>query len=720
MINALLFIFLPVNQSLTKYKIVTKSIIFCCLVLFILTACNQQEVKNENPFFAEFDTPFGVPPFDLIKIEHYMPAIKEGIKQEKAEIEAILNNTDSPTFENTIVAYTRTGSFLDKVTPVLYGLNSANTTPEIQALIKELSPIMSTHRDEIRLDPRLFARIKAVYEQKDDLSLESDQLYLLENLYIGFVRNGANLEGEVKEELKEINKQLSSLGVQFSQNLLGETNAYKLIIEDENDLEGLPENVRIAGAEAAKRDSMEGKWVYTTQRSSMYPFLTYSENRELRKQIYTAYTMRGDNDNERDNKKISVGVTNLRVRKAKILGYKSHADLVLSTRMAKTSKRVYDLLDQVWWPALEVAKQEVKDMQAIVDAEGNDFKIEAWDWWNYAEKVRAAKYNFEDAQIRPYFSCQNVQEAIFYVANKLYGITFTEIKDIPLPHPDAFAHEVKEADGTTIGILYQDYYARASKRGGAWCGGYRGYKIDDDGNKTIPIITFVTNASGPVGDAPALMSIDNVTTVFHEFGHALDGLFSNVRYQSTFRARDFTELPSQIMEHWATHPEVLKVYAKHYETGEVIPDELIDKIQNSSLFNQGFITVEFVAAALIDMEYHSLTEEKDIDIRAYENDFFANRKLIPEIAPRYRTTYFSHIIGGYSAGYYSYLWSGVLDNDAFEAFNETSLFDQKTAQLFRKNILEPNGLMDPLEMYVNFRGKEATIEPLLRSRGLIK
>lgn len=694
--------------------------IFCCLVLIVLAACNQKEMKNENPFFAEFDTPFGVPPFDLIEIEHYMPAIEEGIKQEKAEIETILNNADAPTFENTIVAYTRTGSFLDKVTPVLYGLNSANTTPEIQALVKELSPIMSTHRDEIRLDPRLFARIKAVYEQKDNLDLEADQLYLLENLYSSFVRNGANLEGEAKEKLKEINKQLSTLGVQFSQNLLGETNAYKLIIEDENDLEGLPENVRIAGAEAAKRDSLEGKWVYTTQRSSMYPFLTYSENRKLRKQIYTAYTMRGDNDNERDNKKISVEVTNLRVRKAKMLGYKSHADLVLSTRMAKTSERVYDLLNQVWWPALEVAKQEVKDMQAIVDAEGHDFKIKAWDWWNYAEKVRAAKYNFEDAQIRPYFSRQNVQEAIFYVANKLYGITFTEIKDIPLPHPDAFAHEVKEADGTTIGILYQDYYARASKRGGAWCGGYRGYKIDDDGNKTIPVITFVTNASGPVGDAPALMSIDNVTTVFHEFGHALDGLFSNVRYQSTFRARDFTELPSQIMEHWAVHPEVLKVYAKHYETGEIIPDELIEKIQNSSLFNQGFITVEFVAAALIDMEYHSLTEEKDIDVRAFEKDFFAKRKLIPEIAPRYRTTYFSHIIGGYSAGYYSYLWSGVLDNDAFEAFNETSLYDQKTAQSFRKNILEPNGLMDPLEMYVNFRGREASIDPLLRSRGLIK
>lgn len=696
-----------------------KLIIFCCLVLFALTACKQKEVKNDNPFFAEFDTPFGVPPFDLIKIEHYMPAIEEGMKQEKAEIEAILNNTDPPTFENTIVAYTRTGSFLDKVTPVLYGLNSANTTPEIQALVKELSPIMSTHRDEINLDPRLFARIKAVYEQKDDLNLEADQLYLLENLYSGFVRDGANLEGEAKEELKEINKQLSSLGVQFSQNLLGETNAYKLIIEDDNDLEGLPENVRAAGAEAAKREGMEGKWLYTTQRASMYPFLTYSENRELRKQIYTAYIMRGDNDNERDNKAIAVEVYNLRVRKAKLLGYKSHADLVLSTRMAKTSERVYDLLDQVWWPALEVAKQEVKDMQAIVDAEGKDFRIAAWDWWNYAEKVRAAKYNFEEAQIRPYFSRQNVQEAIFYVSNKLYGITFTEIKDIPLPHPDAFAYEVKEADGTTIGVLYQDFYARASKNGGAWCGSYRSYKIDDNGNKTIPIVTFVTNASGPVGDAPALMSLDNVTTVFHEFGHALDGLFSNVRYQRTFRARDFTELPSQIMEHWAIHPEVLKVYAKHYETGEIIPDELIDKIQNASLFNQGFITVEFVAAALIDMEYHSLTEEKDIDVRAFEKDFFAKRKLIPEIAPRYRTTYFSHIIGGYSAGYYSYLWSGVLDNDAFEAFNETSLYDQETAQSFRMNILEPNGLMDPLEMYVNFRGREAVIEPLLRSRGLI-
>jgi len=427
--------------------------------------------------------------------------------------------------------------------------------------------------------------------------------------------------------------------------------------------------------------------------------------------------MRGDNDNERDNKKIASEIYKLRVRRANILGYKSHADLILATRMAKTSERVYDLLDQIWWPALKLAKKEVKDMQAIVNTEGGKFKIAAWDWWYYAEKVRAAKYNFEDSEIRPYFTRQNVQDAIFYVANQLYGITFTEIKDIPKPHPDAFAFEVKEADGSHLGVLYQDFHPRASKNGGAWCGSYRSYKIVD-GVITHPVSTMVTNVAAPVGDLPALLSIDDVTTVFHEFGHALDGLFSNVRYQQTFRSTDFTELPSQIMEHWAMEPEVLKVYAKHYKTGEVIPDELIEKIQKSSLFNQGFITVEFVAAALIDMEYHSQLTQKDLDIRAYEKEFFAKRKLIPEIAPRYRTTYFSHIIGGYSAGYYSYLWSGVLDNDAFEAFNETSLFDKKTAESFRKNVLEPNGLKDPDEMYFNFRGRAPIIEPLLKSRGL--
>ncbi|MBC34639.1 MAG: peptidase M3 [Bacteroidetes bacterium] len=693
----------------------------CCLGLFVLAACTQQkEVKNENPFFAEYQTPYGVPPFDLVKMEHYMPAIEEGLNQEKAEVEAILTNPEAPTFENTVVAYTRTGEFLGKPLAVLFGLSSANTTPEIQALVKEVSPMLSAHNDAIRLDPRLFERIEAVYNQKEALNLEADQLYLLENLYKGFVRSGAKLEGEAKEELMAINQRMSAIGVQFGQNLLGETNDFQLIIDKEEDLAGLPENIKIAGAEAAKRADQEGKWLYTTQRSSMYPFLTYAENRELRKQLYTAYQKRGDNDNERDNKAIAAERTNLRVRKAQLLGYESHADLILESRMAKTSERVYELLDRVWWPALELAKKEVKEMQAIADAEGANIKIEAWDWWHYAEKVRKAKYNLDEAAIAPYFSRENVQKAIFYVANQLYGITFEEIKDAPLPHPDAHLHLVKEADGTPIAVMYQDYFARPSKRGGAWCGSYRGYKIDDEGNKTIPVITFVTNAPGPIGDAPALMSLTNVTTVFHEFGHALDGIFSNIRYQTSFRARDFTEMPAQIMEHFAFQPEVLKVYAKHYETGEVIPDELIEKINKSALFNQGFITVEYVAASLIDMEYHSLTEEKEIDVRKFEKEFFAKRKLIPEIAPRYRTTYFSHINGGYSAGYYGYMWSGVLDNDGFEAFKETSLFDQETAQRFRKYVLEPNGLQDPDEMYKNFRGRAPIIEPLLRSRGLIK
>ncbi len=693
---------------------------FVCIASLGLAACNTQKEQvadNGNPFFSEFDTPFHVPPFDKIKAEHYMPAFLEGMKQEKAEIEAIVNNPDAPTFENTVVAYTRAGSFLGRVSSVFGGLSSANTNDELKAIAKELSPLRSAHSDEIRLNPVLFQRIKTVYEEREKYNLEPDALFMLENLYGSFVRNGANLDDEAKEELKKINVEISGLSVQFGQNLLEETNGYKLIIDNEADLDGLPENIRALGAEQAEMDSLPGKWVYTTQRASMYPFLTYSKKRDLRKQIYTAYTMRGDNDNEFDNKKICSDIYKLRLRRANLLGYKTHADLILSTRMAKSSERVYDLLDQIWWPALELAKKEVKDMQKIIDKEGGNFKLAAWDWWYYAEKVRAEKYAFEDSQIRPYFSRENVQNAIFYVANQLYGITFTEIKDAPKPHPDAFLFEVKEADGSHLGVLYQDFHPRASKNGGAWCGGYQRYKIVD-GVVTPPIITMVTNAAAPVGDLPALLSIDDVTTVFHEFGHALDGLFSNVRYEQTFRSTDFTELPSQIMEHWAMHPDVLKVYAKHYETGEIIPDDLIAKIEKSSLFNQGFITVEFVAAALIDMEYYSQTVEQDLDIRAYEKEFFAKRKLIPEIAPRYRTTYFSHIIGGYSAGYYSYLWSGVLDNDAFEAFNETSLYDKETAQRFRKEILEPNGLKDPDEMYKNFRGRAPIIEPLLKSRGL--
>ncbi len=678
----------------------------------------KMNAKHPNPFFNEYDTLFGVPPFNQINAKHYVPAIEEGIKQEKEEIEAIVNSPEAPTFENTIAAYSKAGKFLGRVTSVFYGLSGTNTNDTLQQIAKEIAPKLSTHNDEIRLNPELFKRIKAVYEQRESLNLDPDQLYLLTNLYDGFVKSGANLNEEEKEKLKAVNQEISAKTLQFGQNLLAETNAFKMVLE-EKDLDGLPENIRSAGEKAAKSAGLEdGKYLYTTHRPSMYPFLTYSNRRDLREKLFTAYTMRGNNNNENDNKQLASDIAKLRVRRAKILGFNSHADIVLSNRMAKNAQNVEEFLAKIWWPALDVAKKEVGDMQQVAKEEGKKFKIAAWDWWHYAEKVRQKKYNFDEAQIRPYFSLKAVKEGLFYTVNKLFGITMTEIKNIPKPHPDTEAYEVKRADGTHLGVMYMDYHPRASKRGGAWCGSYRSYNYND-GNPVQPVMTINCNFTKPTDNAPALLSIDEVTTLFHEFGHGLDGLFSNIRYQTTFRSRDFTEFPAQIMEHWATEPAVMKVYAKHYETGEVIPDELIQKIQNASLFNQGFITVEYLAAALLDMAYHSQTKEKDLNVEKFENKFFAKKKLIPEIVSRYRTTYFNHIFAsGYSAGYYSYIWSGILDNDGFEAFKETSLFNQEMAKRYRENVLEPNGLMDPMEMYVKFRGKEPSIDPLLKSRGL--
>ncbi len=695
-----------------------------CALCIIAMACNTgTEKKNEspaNPFFGAYNTPFDVPPFDKIDTTHYMPAFKEGIRQEKAEIQAIIDNPEKPNFENTIEAYTKTGKFLSRVTRVFYALKSANTNDGLNNIAEEASPLLSVHRDEIALNPNLFKRIKAVYEQKDQLKLDPDQLYLLNNLYEGFVKSGANLTDTEKEKLKTVNKELSLLTLKFGQNLQAETNAYQMFIDNEKDLEGLPQGIRAAGAKAAKEAGQEGKWLFTTHRPSMYPFLTYSKKRNLREKLYKAYINRGNNNNEFDNKKIASDIVKLRLRKANILGYKSHADIVLGNRMAKNAKNVDEFLDKIWWPALEVAKQEVKDMQAIVDAERGKFKIAGWDWWYYAEKVRQAKYNFDEGQIRPYFSLEAVKEGLFYTINQLFGVTMTELTDIPKPHPDAEAFEVKRADGTHLGVMYMDYHPRASKRGGAWCGAYRSYNYND-GNPIQPVMNINCNFTKPTDDVPALLSTNEVTTLFHEFGHGLDGLFSNIRYQTSFRSRDFTEFPAQIMEHWALEPAVLKVYAKHYETGEVIPDELIEKIQKSSLFNQGFITVEYLAAALLDMAYYSMTEEKDLDIEKFEKEFFAKKKLIPEITSRYRTTYFNHIFAsGYSAGYYSYIWSGILDNDGFEAFKETSLFNKELAERYRKTVLAPNGLKDPAEMYRNFRGRDPKIEPLLKSRGLLK
>ena len=686
----------------------------------MMTSCMQnqdQASSGENPFFSEYQTPFKVPPFDQIQSDHFMPAFEKGMEEHKKEIEAIANNEEAPTFENTVAAMVYSGGLLDKVSYVFYGLRSANTSDELQQIAKEVSPKMSSHRDEISLNSALFERISKVYKNRDQFDLNKEESYMLENIYQSFVRNGANLSDADKEKLKEINKELSMLTLQFGQNELKETNSYEMVIEDEANLAGLPESVIQTAAETAARKGMEGKWVFTTHKPSMIPFLQYAKNRDLRETLYKAYLNRGNNDNEYDNKEIVSKVADLRVKKAHLLGYETYADYQLQTRMAKKPENVMDLLNKLWDAALPVAKQERKEMQAIIDKEGKDFELKSWDWWYYAEKLRKQKYNLDDSELRPYFSLDNVRQGAFDVATNLYGITFEEIKEIPKPHPDARVWEVKEDDGSHVGLLYMDFHPRASKNGGAWCGSYRSHHMTQDGEEIAPVKTVVCNFTTPTENKPALLSMDEVETLFHEFGHALDGLFAENTYPRTFVARDFVELPSQIMEHWATQPKVMKDYAKHYETGEAIPDELIKKIENSSYFNQGFANVEYLAASLLDMAYHTMEEPKDVQTMEFEKAYLNSIGLIPEIEPRYHSTYFGHIMGGYSAGYYSYIWSAVLDNDAFEAFEENGIYDQETAAAFR-TLLAENGTKDPMQLYIDFRGRKPKEDALLRNRGL--
>lgn len=695
------------------------------MIILVVTSigfasCNQmgeQQAENVNPFFQEYDTPFQVPPFDKIMTEHYMPAFIKGMEEEKKEVDAIINNPEEPTFENTIVAFDKSGSLLSKVSSAFYNQTGMNTNDAIKNIQMEIAPLLAAHGDEISLNPKVFARIKAVYDNKEKFNLTAEELFILESKYKGFVRNGANLPAEKKEQLKMINQHLSPLTVKFGQNLLAETNGFQLIIEDEKDLIGLPESVRAAGAADAKAADLEGKWVFTTQRSSMYPFITYSQKRDLRKELYMAYTNRANHDDDKDNKAIVAQIMKLRVERANLLGYKTHAHLTLEPRMAGVPDNAIKLLEQLWTAAVPIAKSEAKQMQEMIDAEDGNFKLASWDWWYYAEKIRMEKYNLNDAEVRPYFKLDNVRDGAFWVAKKLYGITFTEVNDIPLPHPDAQAFEVKEANGDPIGLLYMDFHPRESKRGGAWCGSYRDHKILD-GKEIFPLVTVVCNFTKPTEDTPSLLSMDEVSTLFHEFGHALDGLFSQTSYNSNYIAWDFVELPSQIMEHWVSEPEVLKQYAKHYKTGEVIPEELVQKMDAASKFNQGFANVEVIAASLLDLAYHTIEKPVDIDIAKFEKDYLNSIGLIPEIESRYRTTYFGHIIGGYDAGYYSYTWAAVLDNDAYDAFTENGIFDQTTAASFRKNILEKNGIENAMKMYVDFRGREPIIEPLLKARGL--
>ena len=677
----------------------------------------------DNPFFTQWETPFGVPPFNEIKLEHYSPAFEKGMKEEKEEVAAITANPAAPTFENTVEALERSGALLDRVSMVFFAMKSSMTNDELQAIAKEIVPKLSEHGDEIRLSEPLFQRIEAVYQQKDDLDLTPEQMRLLEENYKSFVRGGAKLSPEKKERLTEINSELSLLSLNFGEHVLKENNRFELVVEDEADLAGLPEGVIAAAAETAKERGHEGKWVFTLHKPSLIPFLQYSERRDLREKMYKGYINRGNHDDELDNKKICAEMAALRVEKAKLLGYETHAHFVLEDNMAKEPDKVYELLRKLWKPALARAKAEAAEMQKMIDEEGGDFKLQSWDWWYYAEKLKKAKYDLDEEMLRPYLKLENVLDGAFDVATRLYGLQFEKRSDVPVYHEDVTCYEVKEADGTHVGLLYADYFPRKSKRGGAWMSEFRA-QSKEDGKNIRPVIYNVGNFSKPTGNKPSLLSFEETETLFHEFGHALHGLLSNCTYESlsgTNVSRDFVELPSQIMENWASEPEVLKMYARHYETDEPMPDELIEKIRKARHFNQGFATTEYLAASFLDMDWHTLTEsDPDKDTLAFENEALDEIGLIPEIISRYRSPYFQHIFaGGYSSGYYSYIWSAVLDADAFEAFKETDdLFDAKTAKAFRENVLSKGNTDDPMKLYKQFRGKEPSIEPLLKRRGL--
>ena len=693
----------------------------CCVGL-ALQSCQSGQVKNENPFFNTYETPHEVPPFHLIKNQHYLPAYEEGMKQHQAEIDAIINNPDAPTFKNTIDALETSGELLNKVASVFGNQQGANTNDSIKAIAKEITPKLTAHWDAINLNDKLFERIKTVYNNKEKENLTPEQLTVLDKYYQGFVRGGANLSPEDKETFKKLNSELSMLSLQFGENLLNETNSFKLIIDNEKDLSGLPENVIATAATAAQNAGLEGKWVFTLQNPSIMPFLQYADNRNLREQIYKAYIDRGSQDNAYNNWANISKMVSLRVQKARLLGFPDYANYVLDDNMAKNSENVYQLCNRIWEAALPISRQEARELQKMIDKTGGRFKLAPWDWRYYAEKLKKEKYGLNETEISQYFPLEEVRKGAFYVANKLYGLTFEQLDNLPLPHPEALAFEVKDADGKHIGIYYADYFPRAGKSSGAWMDAFR---PQSKLLNSSPVITNVCNFTKPAGDMPALLTFDEACTLFHEFGHALHGLLSECTYPSvagTSVARDFVELPSQVMENWAGDPEVLKIYTHHWQTGEPMPQELIDKIQNSSHFNQGFVVTEFMSAALLDMAYHTIQNSDPIDAEKFEKEVLDKIGLIPEITVRYRSPYFGHIFnGGYSAGYYAYTWAEVLDADAFAAFKETGdIFNPEKAKAFRENILSRGGSDDPMKLYKQFRGKEPGIEPLLERKGLKK
>ena len=702
-----------------------KLIPMIALSIITLASCTQsgkQPETAQNPFLTEYQTPFKVVPFDQIKTEHYKPAFEAGMKEQLQEIDDIVNNPETPTFQNTILPYDKSGLTLARVSGVFFNILECNSDDELLALAEELMPMLSKHDDAIAMNPKLFERIDYVYQHRNEMGLDDQQIRVVEKYHDDFVRSGAALDAEKQAELSKINEQLSTLSLQFGNNLLKENSGYKLIIDNPEDLAGLPQGSIDAAAKKAKEEGLDGKWVFTLSKPSLIPFLQYSDKRDLREQMYKAYYNRGDNGNEYDNKEIIKQMLKLRQQKAQLLGYDCHANYVLAVNMAHDAATVDQFLIDIFNPAQQLAKKELAEMQAIAKAEGNNFKLEGWDWWYYAEKLRKAKYDFDENQIKPYLTVDNVRNGMFDAANKLYGVTFTRNNTLPVYYPGVETYEVKEANGDFLGILYLDYYPRASKSGGAWCTGFRDGGHDINGNKIYPLVSLVMNFTPPTDSVPALLTWDETETMWHEFGHALHGFFSDGLYSRTCGAvpHDFVELPSQIMENWASEPEVIRTYAKHYQTGEVMPDSLIQKIENSALFNQGFNTTELLAASILDMKFHELTDVENLDVDKFEKEQMDAIGLMPEILPRYRATNFSHIFnGGYSAGYYGYTWAEVLDKDAFNYFKTSgNLFNPEIAKAFRQYCLQDGGNDEGMVQYRKFRGQDPDNEPYLKARGL--
>ncbi|MBP5302730.1 MAG: M3 family metallopeptidase [Bacteroidales bacterium] len=677
---------------------------------------------EKNPLLKEWDTPFGIPPFEEIKTEDYVPAMKKAIEAHKAEIAAIVNCKDEPTFENTILAFDRSGELLAKVYGVFGNVESMAFNDAVAEASNEITPMMSAHSNEIQLNEALFARIRYVYDRKDNLGLDEAQLRLVDNIYKSFARNGAALDDAKKAELKEVNEAISNLQLKFSQNLIKETAAWKLEIKDRADLAGLSADFIAEAASRAEAAGLTDRWIVGLDNPSVMPFLASDANRELRIKVLDAYLNRCNNNNAEDNKDICAEIIRLKLRKAQLLGFDTFVDYRLEDRMAKNSENVYKLLDQVWKASLKAADKELKDIKTLAAKDGIS-TVQAADWRYYSSLAKAEQYSFDEEALKPYFRYENVREGIFYVANKLFGLSFERLENVPLPHPEAEAFECKDVDGTSLGVIFMDMFARpGEKSNGAWCSSYRDQKYDADGNKVNPLVTICGNFSRPVGDKPSLLNADETETFFHEFGHALASFMIDVKYQGIANFdHDFVELPSQLNEHWAFAPEVLKVYAKHYETGAVIPMELVNKYVESKNYGKGFAMTELLAAMYLDLGLYGMNEiPENFNVLSAESKILKEIGLISEIPPRYRTPYFLHIFShGYDVGYYSYLWAQVLDNDAFKAFEETGdIFNQEMARKYRYEILRRGDEVDADVLYRNFRGHDATVDALLEYNGL--